>query len=930
MKKAITISLLICLLCSTFMCWGCGDADADGSDTTAAAETTAPADTPEKTSPHEITVSEVESILVANGLRTNQSSMWLDDGASYHGGQQMRVCHTDRGTYTAFCVDFGGDRTGSIQKFYVTKIDLDRKVSIVYYGEFGSDGNEVLVNIAQDTNGDIIVSATSPYHLGIYVIDKENDEAKEYVAWPEFTGYKNGYNSNGYSQTMFDFENRKIYAFFNGGREGRYCFEWFIFDLEEMSWSNGTDTPEGGSHMSYFANLEGVGRHCYLYPFPDGNGGAYIVSERDIYSDDCKYVEKDMEPIEDWGSSKFLWDQLDLFHIPDLTSTENITIETVHRAYVEGGKDGIWSTIANANQGDVFVDSNGYMHITYMYTLFRFLGSDPEFDPKTHYRHAIYDGTECIFNEELTLPEKGSTSYRPMVRQSPDGKLHLVVAKMNGEGAGIYFYSTDDELGRSWKFEKSAEFGDGLTASSLTVSAVRDGSVQDGILSAFFYGNSRAHTFDISLEDYTITPIIDILKDYDLKVDWRFDERVPYIDHTTQIITTDNGIYAAFVFDSSLSGRRDNFHIVKIDNDGNVTVLATDSYSSEQNKYLTMGQGADGKIYVGIPDGMHAYVVDTETDTATLCELTPIITKQLVPRQVSVIHDSVSGNEYFVSVLENGAFGVSSNVMNTEKYTVSLKNAVRYTVDRELSGVYDDVYTLSDGKGGVYMVGTRKITEEELGGKLEYNGYTKYLRDSVVLLHIPGLTEGTEAKTVDVHLPYEDEGDEGIWSAVDVKDVYLDGDGKLNIVYSDYYFDYDDNDRPGNPRRIKDTLKYYLAVYDGLELVSKEELNIAGLTENSAVRMTETADGTLYLITCDREDIDLIRRNFRQPAGEAELVIYSEVDGEWISCAESKLGDFYIDGLLVSAPAGDDEINCLVYATDNDVYRVSIAFEAKE
>ncbi|MBR6557882.1 MAG: hypothetical protein IKT70_02615 [Clostridia bacterium] len=926
MKKIISAVLLICLVLSTLMCWGCNETVTDGNDATVAADTTVPSDTVKEPASHEITLSEVTSVLEANGLSTNLDALWLDDGTSYHGGQQMRVCHTDRGTYCAFASDFGGKWSSGIQKYYVAKIDGDRQISILHYGEFESDSNEILVNIAQDINGDILVVTASPGHLGVCVIDSETDKAEEYNAWPEFTGDGNGYDTDGYSQSMFDFENRKIYAFFNGGEEGRYFLEWFVFDLETMSWDNGTETRPGYSHASYFANLEGVGRHCYLYPFPDGNGGAYVVGVRAIYAEDCNYIEKDMEPVEDWGNSRYLWDQMGIFHIPDLASTENIAYDAVHRAYVEGGKDGIWSQIINNYSGDVFIDSNGYIHIIYLYYLYDFLGTNPELDNNAHYRHAIYDGMECIFNEEITLPEKGVTSYRPMIRQSPDGKLHLIAAKKSGDGAGLYFYSAEDELGRNWKYEKNELFEDGLTVLGMSVSGVRDGSTQDGTLSCFFYGNGNTgYTFDISLEDYSIAPVVNILEGYDLYVDWRYDERVPSSEQAAHMITTDNSIYAAFIYNYAF-GYYEYFHIVKIDNDGKVTVLISDYFKSLQDKYITMTEGNDGMIYVGLPDGRNVYVIDTATDEVTLRELTPILTKDLYTRQMSIIKDLKSGEEYCVSVLQDGAFNVSTNLIDAEKNRVSIKNAVKYENTDDLAGMYDEVYTLSDGKGGVYLVGTRKITQEELGGSLKYNGHISYVNDSVVLVHIPSLSESTEVKYTEVHHPHEDEGIEGIWSAAAVKDVYLGNDGKLRIVYSDYHFDYDDKDRRENPELVKNTLKYYLAVYDGAELVSKEEIKADGLTEDSSVKITETADGTLYLLTCNLVDADLVNRGYREADGVVTLVIYSNTDGEWTPCLSRELGDFLAEGLFVGGPTEDNAINCLIYATNNDLYYMNIAF----
>jgi hypothetical protein len=99
---------------------------------------------------------------------------------------QMRVCHTERGTYCAFAKEFGTNSVDGIQKFYVAKIDNDGISSILYYGEFESDDAEITVNVAQDTTGDIFVTAISETFHGVYVFDRDTDQVTKYEMEPEF------------------------------------------------------------------------------------------------------------------------------------------------------------------------------------------------------------------------------------------------------------------------------------------------------------------------------------------------------------------------------------------------------------------------------------------------------------------------------------------------------------------------------------------------------------------------------------------------------------------------------------------------------------------------------------------------------------------------------------------------------------------------
>ena len=84
--KSLPIVFLICMLCGALLFSGCStDGTADVSDGT---DTTAPIEAPsEDLAAHEITVSEITSLLKANGLITN-TKRWSAEGAAYHGGQQ--------------------------------------------------------------------------------------------------------------------------------------------------------------------------------------------------------------------------------------------------------------------------------------------------------------------------------------------------------------------------------------------------------------------------------------------------------------------------------------------------------------------------------------------------------------------------------------------------------------------------------------------------------------------------------------------------------------------------------------------------------------------------------------------------------------------------------------------------------------------------
>jgi len=901
--KKIKRGLLCLLITASMLLASCGGTAYEGK-TTEPAETTAPQDVFEPS--HEISVSDVTSLLAENGLKTNINK-WTTEACAYHGGQQMRVCHTERGTYAAFARDYGdGD---GIEKFYVTKTDNGGKSSVLYYGGLEADDGTITVNIAQNTNGDIIVTATSHAVLTVYVFDSVTDEMTKYETATVFSSGE----KPGYGQAMFDFENQKIYIFTASGswtdEIGDYLLEWFSFDINTKEWSQN----------STYLWMEDIGRHCYMYPFPDGNGGAYIVAQRDEKTDFLEGVFSMA------GMDTYVWDRLDLFHIPDLTVGENITCTTVQYEDTSLGLEGIWSGSNHAHNGDVYVDSNGYMHITYKHSLADYTGTHAPFDNKLEYRHAVYDGMECIFNEQLSMPDSRYMYYKPMVREGTDGKLYLIVAKLWGwgeNGVEFNFYTAKDEHGREWNFEKTTTFGDGTTAHSLNLSAVRDGSIQDGVLSCFYYGSGgsgearRGYTFNISLSDFSATEVIDILDGYPTGIDdVRYDKRIPSSAHQTQIVRTENATYAAFVYNYDHNEEVEHFYIVKIDAEGKATVLESGSYGSTQNKYISINQMPDGMIYVSLPTGYTMYIINPATDAVQLIETgshTGIFDKIA---QMDYIYTAEGEPAYILTV--NYDFGVMGYGFDPETVTMKIKGLKSYSLDRDVEGNYIKPYILSDGNGGAYIVATREIWQSDLSGKLEYENIDTALDDSLMLFYIPDLSDGKTINCVEISAPYEDESGDGIWSRVNIADngcVYLDSDGNLHVWYAYYHYDYDFEDAGKNAELIANTLEYRHAIYKGTELISEEKVEIDALTNNSSVRIIETADGTQYLAVCE--------------LGESSAVIdvYEKTEDGYALALKKTLGDFTAEGFSVSA-AENGSVSCLVYAANNDVYYTEISFK---
>jgi len=861
----------------------------------------------------DVLIEDVQSILAENGFPTVRNGKYFySGGAVYHGGMQTRVCRTERGVYTAFAKSFlEGDY---VQPFYVAKLDHENNVSLLYYGEFPADDNEVCINLAQDTNGDIWVTTTSidydlsaPY-LAAYKFDHETDAVTKYERTDAVFSSNQGPS---YTTPFFDFENRKIYSFHYAIQEnGGYLLEWFTFDMETGVWS-----PDS------VYTVMNIGRHNYSYHFPDGNGGMYYFALRGMFITDPL-----VEALKIHGDHRIVTDQLTLFHIPDLTSSDNITYTIIQEPYSERGDEGIWSVAQHNTGGDAFMDANGYLHLNYLYYKFATTDAHPDLDPDVQYRHAIFDGMECIFNEELTFQDPDNLNYKPCLMQSTDGTLYMIVAKQHTKPISLEIYRAGDALGKTWSLVKEYTLQDGLHTSGFSISCVRDGSIQDDIVTCFMYGyyqdEKMPYIFDLSLTDYSITEPVGIFEGFALRFDDWFNNRTYNSGHQTKIVRTETGTYAAFVYNFNGYLAEEYFHIVKIGDDGNSDLLYSGSYSSMQDKYLTMQRLPDGRISVTPPTGNILYTVDPTTDKVEEHEIGPYVKGYAKLQQADFVVHPETGSVHLNYIYSPFVSSVTALPLDPDTTAFPDDTYQKYYTNRKTDGTFGKAYTLSDGKGGTYIVATQKTACADLADRLTYMGHTKEIEDTITLFHIPSSSDEKTMHFADVVLPYEAEGDKGIWSVINVADngdVFLDSAGKLHILYTYYLFDYDDADRRENPALINETFKQYHAVYEGTNLVSLTEVEAEGLTYQSFLRMTETADGALYLLACTPRD------------SGTRLEVYREDGIGWVLQEAKELGTFTAESFSVTAPRGgsvrDNTVGCLLYAMDNDVYYTTVSFE---
>jgi len=932
--------LFLLLLTGILLLTGCNTAVNDETDTTEipetelteteSAETEAPAPvlTP---SGHTITVADAGSILAANEMALSTG------GASAynvcHGGHQMRVVHTERATY-AVVAKFFNDTYHGNSEFYFVKVDNEENVTLLYYDEYKSDASTMQLNIGQDANGDVIGTVGSTVDLRTYIFDAETDEVEIHRADAVFSSKsdeKKYTYSPSYSQTMFDFANRKLYQFYVSCYEtNEYVLEWFTFDMETKEWTT-------TSIHQIFPDI--LGRVNYLYPLPDGNGGAYVMGRTGVnlslIADEVGYEGSYEGSI----NGKYAHDTFYLFHIPDLTSAENIEYKVVQEPYREKAREGIWSEVTHEQSGHVFIDADGYLHIIYMFYLYDITGNFPDPDPELQYRHVIFDGMECIYSEKIEqIPSYADPdNSKFMLAQSLDGTLYMMEALTYNGGnpfvpMSIRVFKADDALGKSWTMVSEKTFED-VGCRSISLSEPRGGSTLDNTIAFFVYGNretggAKAFTFRLSLDDFSMTEEVDMLGTFGL-VNNETRYFPPYYSaHQNQVIHTENGTYSAFVYkydhkyyDPYYSNL--HFCITKTDANGKSTVLYDGVFVGDNEEFLNMCMLSDGKIYVFPPTGDIMYIVNPADDSVTEQAVTLNVnaSDSTLLQQVDAVTDAESGKTFVISYNGTGNgwnldhFRMLTNTIKTED--ASFSKRAKMILSNKLDGYYTNLYTFSDGAGGAYVVASKIAYPRYIDG-VEYVGRTNTIKDSIVLIHPANLNKNASPEIIEIQAPYTAQGAQGIWSTVnmaDYGDAYLDSEGKLHVIYTYHHVDLDDMDGLGNAELKTETFKRYHAVLEGTTVVSTEEIVLDGVSENAAVRMAETTDGTLYLIVCDTDKIN----------------VYFESENNWVLTAIKELGEFTAESFSISSPRGgsiqNNVIDCIVYASDKDVYFTSISFE---
>jgi hypothetical protein len=421
----------------------------------------------------------------------------------FHSGHQTRIVHTSHGDYIAMLTDrLRSDTHIQLNEFSIIKV-LDGQATVIYqdYQSYCTSS----ISIFQDEKGEVYASAivSNKYNddssncavsLSLWHIDAQTDEVNGYK-----TTLKNKvFHSYGYAQPAIDTVNKKIYALIsrgNGDNDG--YLHWFIFDLETMSWE-----PD-----EYIIECKDKWRFAYHYLFADGEGGMYMVTQRNALAENLGYPEIPSSPV--WPAN-YVWDALAYYYIPDVYDDSEFYFQYVQEPDYsrvqdldgDGKRDSMEERLANQypgvlnnHYGDTYVDTKGLLHVLYTVTY-----NQNAYDRGVAFEvslwHVTYDLTDKTAPKLLSKDrlffdrdkEDNTITFEFRMTEGVDGSLFIVATDLDDESKDyfqLYRLTEKDKGVYDDEFLGRSDFGGVDWGFSL--SNLRSVSTMDGKAAILFY-----------------------------------------------------------------------------------------------------------------------------------------------------------------------------------------------------------------------------------------------------------------------------------------------------------------------------------------------------------------------------------------------------------------------------------------------------------
>ena len=396
-----------------------------------------------------------------------------------HSNHECRIVETPYGTFAAYATYANSSTWGTIggANFTIFKIEDNGSYKKIKSYDFAYHTTKPNIFYAADGNIYVVCAddqgSSWSMFVGYFDPSKPNSDGSYNITSGRTSiGYPGGGcpGGYGYAQPILDDNNGKIYVMSCGGSTSGYL-AWAIYDYRTHKWESTT----------YSTTIDGSYRHCYLYAYPDGANGIYVVGGRDVLLSTLGYDGL-------FTSVQYAWDEVNLFHFPNIRST-NYTFQHITEADYTQTDRNLFPGSQNNNGGDTYITEDGYMHVIASYGM-----HNPPTCSGVFYMmwHAVYDvrgaGAEptLLYREPIYFISPDNI-YTVRFAENTSGHLFILAIPKN-KGPRLEIWSATDNLGTQFELVGCKNFSDSMLCCSgmLATGSSRNGSIRDNTVGVLY------------------------------------------------------------------------------------------------------------------------------------------------------------------------------------------------------------------------------------------------------------------------------------------------------------------------------------------------------------------------------------------------------------------------------------------------------------
>ncbi|MBR0303018.1 MAG: hypothetical protein IJQ80_04140, partial [Clostridia bacterium] len=399
---------------------------------------------------------------------------------AYHSNHEIKLVETPYGTFMVhhtvgedgnYNYEGGGQSSvfriyddGTSKKIYTYDCTSHTTKPQIMYGD---DGLVYFVQ-ADDSEG----TTTAHISLGYFDPSQPKSDGTYNITYNRYTmAYPGGADPSGggygYSVPVLDPVSGCIYIFYCGGRDDPgFYLTWFRYNYRQHKWKD-------GDNAVFYDDY----RHCYLYGYPDGEGGVYIVAERACLNE-CLGIQNEV-----YGAD-YTWDQINMFHVKN---NGNATSQIVIPADYTQRARHMYPGCNNA-KSDVFMTSDKKLHVLWtcgMHAQYIHTGIS------NYIQHCIYDASvagaepQLIYSEPICFASPDNYYSMRMVENTSG---HLFIIAMPGDkDARCEVWRATDALGTKFELKACRNFSTKTKlATAMLAGNNRNNSIVDNTVSCAY------------------------------------------------------------------------------------------------------------------------------------------------------------------------------------------------------------------------------------------------------------------------------------------------------------------------------------------------------------------------------------------------------------------------------------------------------------